>query len=229
MSVAADGSEGNFGSVSPTIGAARANIIGGPFPGGNFFAKPDGTGFSQTCPDADADGLCDAPFVIAAGNVDHLPLKDITPPEITLPGGDITVEADGSSGTPVTSADIATFLSGASAEDAVDGPVSVSHDAPGVLPLGTTTITFTATDSSGNTVMVSVDVTIVDTTAPVLTLPASITVAAEGPTGTPATQAQIAAFLAGASAEDSSGWTSAGQPRRSDLPSGRDAGNLQCH
>jgi parallel beta-helix repeat protein len=50
------------------------NIIGGPCIGGNFWAKPDGTGFSETCPDADSDGICDSSYTIVSGNVDYLPL-----------------------------------------------------------------------------------------------------------------------------------------------------------
>ncbi len=51
------------------------NIIGGPYLGGNFWGKPDGTGFSQTCTDANNDGICDSIYVInGRGNVDYLPL-----------------------------------------------------------------------------------------------------------------------------------------------------------
>lgn len=51
------------------------NIIGGPYLGGNFWASPDGIGFSQTCTDADRDGICDSPFVLDANNTDYLPLS----------------------------------------------------------------------------------------------------------------------------------------------------------
>ena len=33
------------------------NIVGGPFLGGNFWAKPRGNGFSQTATDRDKDGI----------------------------------------------------------------------------------------------------------------------------------------------------------------------------
>lgn len=53
-----------------------ANIVGGPYLGGNFWASPNGTGFSQTHPDADHDGICDVPYVVNAeeGVTDFLPL-----------------------------------------------------------------------------------------------------------------------------------------------------------
>jgi parallel beta-helix repeat protein len=52
---------------------AGTNIVGGPFLGGNFWANPSGTGFSQTHPDADGDGICDEPFVME-DSTDALPL-----------------------------------------------------------------------------------------------------------------------------------------------------------
>ncbi|ADI74089.1 periplasmic copper-binding protein [Methanohalobium evestigatum Z-7303] len=50
------------------------NIVGGPYIGGNYWAHPDGTGFSQTCTDANNDGFCDSEFNIAENNNDSLPL-----------------------------------------------------------------------------------------------------------------------------------------------------------
>ena len=48
-----------------------------PYIGGNLWAKPDGTGFSQTCNDTDKDGFCDDPYTLETDNVDYLPLKYI--------------------------------------------------------------------------------------------------------------------------------------------------------
>ncbi|WP_340820580.1 PKD domain-containing protein [Methanolobus sp. WCC4] len=51
------------------------NIIGGPYIAGNYWAKLDGTGFSQThTTDANGDGICDNPYVINEKNIDHFPL-----------------------------------------------------------------------------------------------------------------------------------------------------------
>ena len=50
------------------------NIIGGSYLGGNFWAKPDGTGFSETCGDADSDGICDSQYDLGSGVIDYLPL-----------------------------------------------------------------------------------------------------------------------------------------------------------
>lgn len=64
------------------------NIVGGPYLGGNFWAYPDGTGFSQTCPDADTDGLCDIRYTLDENNIDYLPLaaKTATSNLIKNPG-----------------------------------------------------------------------------------------------------------------------------------------------
>ncbi len=58
---------------------AGTNIVDGPFIGGNYWANPDGTGWSQVTPDR-GDGFCNAPYVIDADNVDKLPLHIITSP-----------------------------------------------------------------------------------------------------------------------------------------------------
>lgn len=50
------------------------NIIGGSYIGGNYWAKPDGTGFSQTAIDANGDGIADSAYAISEKNYDYLPL-----------------------------------------------------------------------------------------------------------------------------------------------------------
>jgi HYR domain len=67
----------------------------------------------------------------------------------------------------------------------VDGAVAAScSPASGTtVALGTTTVTCSATDKAGNTASGSFTVTVVDTTPPVLTLPAPITAEATGPGG----------------------------------------------
>ncbi|NVM23691.1 MAG: right-handed parallel beta-helix repeat-containing protein, partial [Desulfobacterales bacterium] len=69
-----------------TTQQAGTNIVGGPNLGGNFWAKPSGTGHSQTCTDSDRDGICDTNYSLASGNVDYLPLaiwSASPPPNIT--------------------------------------------------------------------------------------------------------------------------------------------------
>ena len=76
-----------YGTV-PVLNATPApgpNIAGGPRVGGNFWAAPDGAGFSETHADTDGDGFCDSPFVTDQGAVDYLPLA--MPSVVTVPGG----------------------------------------------------------------------------------------------------------------------------------------------
>lgn len=64
----------NEWNISKTQGI---NIVGGPNLGGNFWANPMGTGFSQTCPDDDNDGICDSPYIVEQvpnKNIDFSPL-----------------------------------------------------------------------------------------------------------------------------------------------------------
>jgi hypothetical protein len=94
--------------------------------------------------------------VIADGSLDlTIGAVDETPPVITAPA-DITVDA--------TAPDGATVVYAASATDDVDGPVPVTC-APvpgGSFPIGTTTVTCSATDSSGNGASASFEVHVKD-------------------------------------------------------------------
>ena len=55
---------------------------------------------------------------------------------------------------------------------------SITNDAPEFFSVGETTVTWTATDSSGNTSTATQTVTIIDTTAPELTIPENVIIAA---------------------------------------------------
>ncbi len=58
------------------------NIVGGPYIGGNFWAKPDGTGYSQVTSDADGDGITDSAYIDESDNVtDYLPLAPVSNPQ----------------------------------------------------------------------------------------------------------------------------------------------------
>jgi PGF-pre-PGF domain-containing protein len=56
---------------------AGESIVGGPYLGGNYWANPNGTGFSENCTDADKDGIADSSYEIVNGTFDYLPLKII--------------------------------------------------------------------------------------------------------------------------------------------------------
>ncbi len=96
-------------------------------------------------------------------------VQDTTPPVITIPAN-MVVEATGPAGATVS------FTT--SALDIVDLAVpTVNNPASGsTFPLGTTTVNVSAGDAAGNVANASLTVTVQDTTAPVITVPANITV-----------------------------------------------------
>jgi parallel beta-helix repeat protein len=67
----------NYWNTTLTSGT---NIVGGPYIGGNYWGKPDGTGFSDTCSDSDNDGICDSSYTLATDNIDYLPLAKYVGP-----------------------------------------------------------------------------------------------------------------------------------------------------
>ncbi len=70
----------NIWNITLTEGT---NIMGGPYLGGNFWALPNGTGWSQTCNDTEEDWICDLPYNVTEDgeNVDYFPLIDFPEPE----------------------------------------------------------------------------------------------------------------------------------------------------
>jgi len=112
-------------------------------------------------------------------------IVDTTKPELTVPG-DVGAEQTSADGTPVDTGQ-------ATATDICDANPAVTNDAPAVFPLGTTTVTWTATDDSGNSVTATQTVTIVDTTKPDLTVLADVTAEQTSADGTPAAIGQATA------------------------------------
>jgi parallel beta-helix repeat protein len=80
----------NLWNTEKTLLTPETNIVGGPYLGGNYWAKPDGSGFSENCSDLDLDGLCDDSYVLATDNIDQLPLTVLPFPN-TPAGEDVTV------------------------------------------------------------------------------------------------------------------------------------------
>lgn len=64
-------SSGNEWNTALTDGL---NIVGGPFMGGNYWATPEGTGFSQNAEDDNSDGISDNPYSLDGSNIDNYPL-----------------------------------------------------------------------------------------------------------------------------------------------------------
>jgi hypothetical protein len=108
-------------------------------------------------------------------------VNDATPPVVTAPAN-MTLAATSASGA------VAAFS--ASATDMVDGSVAVScvPASGSTFPVGTTTVTCSATDAHGNSASASFSITVTplastDKKPPVLTLPGRQVVEATGPAG----------------------------------------------
>lgn len=92
-----DNYTGNYYAAKPTTDGSRANsanfnttktsgtnIMNGSYLGGNYWAKPDGTGFSQICSDSDGDGIGDLPYYITDNDIDYLPLVSLSRSQETI-------------------------------------------------------------------------------------------------------------------------------------------------
>jgi RNA polymerase sigma factor (sigma-70 family) len=117
----------------------------------------------------------DAQGNTARGTFD-IRVVDTKAPRLVVPSSP-TVEATGASG--------AKFEFAATATDLVDGriPASCTPASGSTFPLGVTTVRCNARDASGNRAAASFTATVVDTTAPVLILPADRTMQATSTKG----------------------------------------------
>ncbi|WP_268541039.1 HYR domain-containing protein, partial [Candidatus Nitrosotenuis cloacae] len=94
-------------------------------------------------------------------------LVDTTAPVIVAPQ-DLTFEATSASDNMVS-------ITVPDATDSVSA-VNISSDAPSTFALGQTTVTWTATDEAGNVSTATQKITVVDTTAPNLSIPENIVI-----------------------------------------------------
>lgn len=61
------------------------NIAGGPYLGGNVWARPDGIIYPEGARDADRDGILDSQYSIEGSqSIDYLPLKELKPVTLTV-------------------------------------------------------------------------------------------------------------------------------------------------
>ncbi|HVN62838.1 MAG TPA: SdiA-regulated domain-containing protein [Gaiellaceae bacterium] len=111
-------------------------------------------------------------FLAHDGNEIGSPGVDFLPPTFTNVPFDITAEATGAT-TPVS-------YTTPTATDLIDGDRPVNCTPAGPYPLGTTTISCSASDTAGNSATVSFHVIVRDTKPPVVNVPADISVEATG-------------------------------------------------
>ena len=97
-------------------------------------------------------------------------VNDTQPPSITCPA-DVTISAN--AGCTATNVALGSLTTGDNC-----GVASVTNNAPASYPPGTNAVTWTVTDSSGNTATGTQRVVVRDTTAPTITPPADVTISA---------------------------------------------------
>lgn len=136
----------------------------------NVLLNTEGAGQSATGACADLAGNVSAPATASGINIDK------TDPALSLPAN-IVVEATGASGAVVNYS--------ASANDNLDPAPTFgcSPSSGATFPIGVTTISCAATDQADNSSAGSFTVTVQDTTAPTLSLPANMTVEATSAAG----------------------------------------------
>jgi hypothetical protein len=149
-------------------------------PAGNFF--PVGTTIvTYTATDASGNTAQDTQSVI---------ITDNTIPVVTAPAAVTLNTGPGATICGVTVTNLDATLGTGSATDNCPGvgPVTRSGVPAGnVFPVGTTTVTYSATDAHGNTGSATQVVTVIDDTSPVISCPANIVIEPTCPTGAIAT------------------------------------------
>jgi len=107
---------------------------------------------------SDGQGESDADTV-------NITVRDTTAPALDLPEPLLvtcrSAAPPGGAGVPGDDAQVAAWLGSATANDACDPAVPVTHDAPAVFGIGTTAVRFSASDDSDNTVQESRDLRVV--------------------------------------------------------------------
>jgi hypothetical protein len=160
----ADGQECPAGLAQVTSPPLRVIVTAPPDPGTGY--RYSFTWNRSLAPTGTDDGAVfegTAPTLVFL-----LDVADNTPPSLDLPA-DTTVEGD-----TVGGAFAAYAVSASDAEDAVAPTPACSPAVGAVLPLGTTTVDCSVTDGGGLTTTGSFDITVVDTTAPVIATIADI-------------------------------------------------------
>ena len=198
----ATGAEGYTGTTDSVIAAivVSDNVDAAP-----TVALGDGVGSSFGFTPTDvAITVTDAAGNSTPGTV-TVTVVDTTAPEFSG-ANQLVLTIDAETEAPVASSDerVNAWLAGVTASDLVDGETAVTNsELPAGFPVGPTTITFTSSDAAGNEA--TKEVIVLVAVGPAVSVADSITVVSLDGEAVAASQVQIAAFIAAASATDFSG------------------------
>ena len=162
------------GGVGVSFSASASDLVSGAVP---VICQPvSGAIFPLGATEVDCSAT-DAANNEATGSF-TITVVDTTAPDVSVPAS-ASYEATGPGGAPVAFS--------ASATDLVDGDLATAcdHDSGDTFPIGVTEVTCSATDAAGNTGDDAFTITVVDTTAPDVSVPASASYEATGPGGAP--------------------------------------------
>lgn len=159
----------------PGVTVARSGV-----PAGNVFPLGNTT-ITYTATDKSGNMATDTQVVTVVDN---------TPPVVTAPGPVTLYTGPGATSCGVTVSNLDGTFGTGSATDNCPGVGAVSRSgvpAGNVFPVGTTTLTYSATDAHNNTGEATQVVTVIDNTAPVISCPSSIVLEPTCPSGAIAT------------------------------------------
>lgn len=132
---------------------AGTNIVGGPYIGGNFWAMPNGTGFSETASDLDANGIADERYTLENSHyIDYLPLVVYNPPEPILPTANLSIGIpEGYAPLSVQFTDLSENATSRNWDFENDGTIDSSDEIPvyTYTAPGTYTVNLTVTNEDG--------------------------------------------------------------------------------
>lgn len=132
---------------------AGTNIVGGPYTGGNFWAMPNGTGFSETASDLDGNGIADERYMFENSHyIDYLPLVAFKPPEPVLPVANLSTNiSEGYAPFSVQFTDLSENATSKTWDFENDGITDSSAEAPvhTYTSPGTYTVNLTAVNEDG--------------------------------------------------------------------------------
>lgn len=146
--------QNGVGNAYNTEKTEGENIVGGPYLGGNYWAEPEGTGFSDTAVDTNGDGIVDSGYRLSQSTYsDKLPLisssrsQQLGPPVANFEMNN----SNGSAPLAVQFTDLSENADSWSWDFESDGKIDSTEENPVHVftTMGAYTVTFSATNKNG--------------------------------------------------------------------------------